>query len=167
MKNKIKDTTVEKVLDPEDDSSSDSDSDSDDDKTKNSTSDDSDDDEPAVTKPMVLPPPMETSTYNIDGEIYGMKQKFVNIMRRMMKLENLINTQSTGATGTAVGAPSVVPTVPVAPVSVADPVVSPVDSLVQEYPSPDIRGPMPQNAHPDSTFSSHVHNDWTYSMSTE
>lgn len=21
---------------------------------------------------------------------------------------------------------------------------------------------MPQNAHPDSTFSSHVHNDWTY-----
>ena len=32
----------------------------------------------------------------------------------------------------------------------------------QEYPSPDIRGPMPENAHPDSTFSSHVHNDWTY-----
>jgi hypothetical protein len=31
-----------------------------------------------------------------------------------------------------------------------------------EYPSPDIRGPMPQNAHPDSTFSSHLHNDWTY-----
>ena len=30
-----------------------------------------------------------------------------------------------------------------------------------EYPSPDIRGPMPVNAHPDSTFSSHVHNDWT------
>merc|ERR1711988_1744454 len=37
-------------------------------------------------------------------------------------------------------------------------------SFVQlsEYPSPNIRGPMPQNAHPDSTFSSHVHNDWTY-----
>ena len=32
----------------------------------------------------------------------------------------------------------------------------------REYPSPDIRGPMPQNAHPDSTFSSHLHNDWTY-----
>ena len=32
----------------------------------------------------------------------------------------------------------------------------------EEYPQPDIRGPMPQNAHPDSTFSSHVHNDWTY-----
>jgi hypothetical protein len=30
-----------------------------------------------------------------------------------------------------------------------------------EYPSPDIRGPMPKNAHPDSTFSSHLHNDWT------
>jgi len=31
-----------------------------------------------------------------------------------------------------------------------------------EYPSPDIRGPMPENAHPDSTFSSHVHDDWTH-----
>jgi hypothetical protein len=31
----------------------------------------------------------------------------------------------------------------------------------EEYPQPDIRGPMPVNAHPDSTFSSHVHNDWT------
>ena len=31
-----------------------------------------------------------------------------------------------------------------------------------EYPSPDIRGPQPQNAHPDSTFSSHLHNDWTH-----
>jgi hypothetical protein len=30
-----------------------------------------------------------------------------------------------------------------------------------EYPQPDIRGPMPKNAHPDSTFSSHLHNDWT------
>ena len=30
-----------------------------------------------------------------------------------------------------------------------------------EYPQPDIRGPMPRNAHPDSTFSSHLHNDWT------
>ena len=30
-----------------------------------------------------------------------------------------------------------------------------------EYPSPDIRGPMPENAHPDSTFSSGLHNDWT------
>ena len=33
---------------------------------------------------------------------------------------------------------------------------------IGEYPQPDIRGPMPKNAHPDSTFSSHVHNDWTY-----
>merc|ERR1712127_1017649 len=31
----------------------------------------------------------------------------------------------------------------------------------QEYPQPDIRGANPQNAHSDSTFSSHVHNDWT------
>lgn len=39
-------------------------------------------------------------------------------------------------------------------------------TLVQlrEYPQPDIRGPMPVNAHPDSTFSSHVHNDWTYAQ---
>ena len=33
---------------------------------------------------------------------------------------------------------------------------------LDEYPQPDIRGPMPQNAHPDSTFSSHLHNDWTF-----
>ena len=26
----------------------------------------------------------------------------------------------------------------------------------------DERGPIPQNAHPDSTFSSHLHNDWTH-----
>jgi hypothetical protein len=32
---------------------------------------------------------------------------------------------------------------------------------LNEYPQPDIRGPMPKNAHPDSTFSSHLHNDWT------
>ena len=32
----------------------------------------------------------------------------------------------------------------------------------KEYPSPDIRGPMPENAHPDSTFSSGTHNDWTH-----
>ena len=32
---------------------------------------------------------------------------------------------------------------------------------INEYPQPDIRGPMPKNAHPDSTFSSHLHNDWT------
>lgn len=31
-----------------------------------------------------------------------------------------------------------------------------------EYPTPDQRGPIPQNAHPDSTFSSHLHNDWTH-----
>ena len=31
----------------------------------------------------------------------------------------------------------------------------------EEYPQPDIRGPMPKNAHPDSTFSSFLHNDWT------
>ena len=35
---------------------------------------------------------------------------------------------------------------------------------LKEYPQPDIRGPMPTNAHPDSTFSSHVHNDWTYAQ---
>ena len=33
-----------------------------------------------------------------------------------------------------------------------------------EYPSPDIRGPVPENAHPDSTFSSHLHNDWTHAQ---
>ncbi len=38
---------------------------------------------------------------------------------------------------------------------------------LKEYPQPDIRGPMPRNAHPDSTFSSHVHNDWTYLQSGE
>ena len=32
---------------------------------------------------------------------------------------------------------------------------------LSEYPQPDIRGPMPVNAHPDSTFSSFTHNDWT------
>jgi len=32
---------------------------------------------------------------------------------------------------------------------------------LEEYPQPDIRGPIPRNAHPDSTFSSHLHNDWT------
>jgi len=32
---------------------------------------------------------------------------------------------------------------------------------LNEYPQPDIRGPMPKNAHPDSTFSSFLHNDWT------
>jgi len=32
---------------------------------------------------------------------------------------------------------------------------------LNEYPQPDIRGPMPKNAHPDSTFSSELHNDWT------
>jgi len=31
-----------------------------------------------------------------------------------------------------------------------------------EYPTPDQRGPQPENAHPDSTFSSHLHNDWTH-----
>jgi hypothetical protein len=31
-----------------------------------------------------------------------------------------------------------------------------------EYPTPDQRGPIPQNAHPDATFSSHLHNDWTH-----
>ena len=30
-----------------------------------------------------------------------------------------------------------------------------------EYPQPDIRGANPRNAHSDSTFSSHLHNDWT------
>ena len=33
--------------------------------------------------------------------------------------------------------------------------------LAQEYPQPDIRGANPANAHPDSTFSSFNHNDWT------
>ena len=36
-----------------------------------------------------------------------------------------------------------------------------------EYPQPDIRGPMPKNAHPDSTFSSHLHNDWTLAQIDE
>merc|ERR1740117_1625419 len=31
----------------------------------------------------------------------------------------------------------------------------------REYPQPDIRGANPINAHPDSTFSSFNHNDWT------
>lgn len=38
---------------------------------------------------------------------------------------------------------------------------------VREYPSPDIRGPMPSNAIPDATFSSHLHNDWTYAQQKE
>ena len=38
---------------------------------------------------------------------------------------------------------------------------------LREYPQPDIRGAMPKNAHPDSTFSSHVHNDWTYLQQQE
>jgi hypothetical protein len=46
-------------------------------------------------------------------------------------------------------------------VHVAPPVNKQLVQL-REYPQPDIRGPMPENAHPDSTFSSHVHNDWTY-----
>ena len=37
----------------------------------------------------------------------------------------------------------------------------------REYPQPDIRGPMPRNAHPDSTFSSHLHNDWTLAQMHE
>jgi len=37
----------------------------------------------------------------------------------------------------------------------------------EEYPQPDIRGPIPQNAHPDSTFSSHLHNDWTLAQLDE
>jgi hypothetical protein len=36
-----------------------------------------------------------------------------------------------------------------------------LNGRAQEYPQPDIRGPMPVNAHPDSTFSSFTHNDWT------
>jgi hypothetical protein len=39
--------------------------------------------------------------------------------------------------------------------------ISAVKLSENEYPQPDIRGPMPRNAHPDSTFSSHLHNDWT------
>ena len=35
-------------------------------------------------------------------------------------------------------------------------------SRSEEYPSPDIRGPPPENAHPDVTFSSHLHDDWTH-----
>ena len=36
-----------------------------------------------------------------------------------------------------------------------------LNDKMAEYPQPDIRGPMPVNAHPDSTFSSFTHNDWT------
>ena len=32
---------------------------------------------------------------------------------------------------------------------------------IGEYPQPDIRGANPENAHPDSTFDSTLHNDWT------
>ena len=32
----------------------------------------------------------------------------------------------------------------------------------KEYPRPEMRGPIPQIAHPDSPFSSHVHNDYTH-----
>lgn len=31
-----------------------------------------------------------------------------------------------------------------------------------EYPTPEQRGPVPENAHPDSNFSSHLHDDWTH-----
>lgn len=36
-----------------------------------------------------------------------------------------------------------------------------------EYPQPDIRGANPRNAHSDSTFSSHLSNDWTASSNQE
>jgi len=36
-----------------------------------------------------------------------------------------------------------------------------------EYPQPDIRGANPRNAHTDSTFSSHLHNDWTVVQTNE
>ena len=38
---------------------------------------------------------------------------------------------------------------------------------IGEYPQPDIRGAAPQNAHPDSTFSSTLHNDWTNLQTSE
>ena len=38
---------------------------------------------------------------------------------------------------------------------------------IGEYPQPDIRAPMPENAHPDSTFESTLHNDWTNLMTRE
>jgi hypothetical protein len=38
----------------------------------------------------------------------------------------------------------------------------PEGAPVGEYPPPELRGPVPQNAHPDTQFSSHLHNDWTY-----
>ena len=31
----------------------------------------------------------------------------------------------------------------------------------KEYPRPEMRGPIPQIAHPDSPFTSHLHNDYT------
>jgi len=40
--------------------------------------------------------------------------------------------------------------------------ISAVKLFGKEYPQPDIRGPMPKNPHEDSTFSSFIHNDWTY-----
>ena len=42
------------------------------------------------------------------------------------------------------------------------PPLNPHYTLAGEYPAPDIRGPVPENAHPDVTFSSHVHDDWTH-----
>ena len=42
--------------------------------------------------------------------------------------------------------------------------VSAIKIKEMEYPNVDIRGTMPRNAHPDSTFSSFIHNDWTYSQ---
>ena len=42
--------------------------------------------------------------------------------------------------------------------------ISAVKISQEEYPQPDIRGPMPKNPHDDSTFSSFIHNDWTYAQ---
>lgn len=33
-----------------------------------------------------------------------------------------------------------------------------------EYPTPEQRGPVPENAHPDANFSSHLHDDWTHAQ---
>lgn len=33
-----------------------------------------------------------------------------------------------------------------------------------EYPTPEERGPVPENAHPDTQFSSHLHDDWTHAQ---
>jgi hypothetical protein len=71
-----------------------------------------------------------------------MQKKFMDLMRKVMHLNYVVEQQEKKIKKAEVAVSSL--------------------SHKKEYPSPDQRGPIPQNAHPDSTFSSHLHNDWTH-----